>query len=367
MTSMTFVLLIGGLVVLVIGAEALVRGASRLAAALGIAPLVIGLTIVAFGTSSPEFAVSAQSALAGKADIAVGNVIGSNIFNVLFILGLSSLIVPMIVAQQLVRLDVPLMIGISALVWALALDGMIGRWDGGLLFAGIIAYTVFQIVQSRRETSAAVTAEYETEYGDHEPHTWQRTLLNVGLAVGGLVLLLLGADWFVDGAIQVARAFGLSELIIGLTIVAMGTSMPEVATSIVAALRGERDIAVGNVVGSNIFNLLAVLGFTGLIAPEPGVAVSAGTLAVDLPFMIAVAAACLPIFFTGHTINRWEGVVFLAYYVAYTVYLFLNATQNAALQSFTSAMFFFVVPLTALTLVVSLGRELHARRQSPRS
>jgi len=180
-------------------------------------------------------------------------------------------------------------------------------------------------------------------------------------------LLVLGADWFVDGAIQLARAFGLSELIIGLTIVAAGTSMPEVATSIVAALRGERDIAVGNVVGSNIFNILAVLGFTGIVAPGTGIAVSPGTLAVDLPFMIAVAAACLPIFFTGHTINRWEGVVFLAYYVAYTLYLFLNATQNAALQSFTTAMFFFVVPLTVLTLVVSLGRELHARTQSARS
>lgn len=194
------------------------------------------------------------------------------------------------------------------------------------------------------------------------------TPMTLLLFVSGLCLLVAGAEALVRGASRLATAFGISPLVVGLTVVAYGTSAPEMAVSISSAMAGNSgaDLAFGNVVGSNIFNILAVLGFSGLIAPEPGIAVAPGTLAVDLPFMIAVAAACLPIFFTGHTIARWEGVVFLAYYLAYTFYLFLNATENAALQSFTSAMFFFVVPLTALTLVVSLGRELHARRQSAR-
>ncbi|HHY55172.1 MAG TPA: calcium/sodium antiporter [Chloroflexi bacterium] len=357
----TIFLLVGGLITLMIGAEMLVRGASRLAAALGIPPLIIGLTIVAFGTSSPEMAVSVQSALNGQVDIAVGNVVGSNIFNVLFILGISAVIVPLVVAQQLVRIDVPLMIGVSVLVWVLSLNGLLERWEGVLLFAGIIAYTAFLIIQSRREKDAAVKVEYETEYATRAPRTGVQMLLNSVLAIGGLALLIFGARWFVDGAVGLARSLGMSELIIGLTIVAAGTSMPEVATSIIAALRGERDIAVGNVVGSNIFNILAVLGLTAMVAPE-GVPVASGMITIDMPFMIAVAVACLPIFLTGHTIARWEGVVFLAYYVAYTVYLVLNATSHPTTIYYVNFMLFFAAPLTVLTLIVSLGRELRRRQ-----
>jgi cation:H+ antiporter len=358
MTFMTLLLLVGGLVLLVIGAEALVRGASRLAAALGIAPLIIGLTVVAFGTSSPEMAVSIQSALSGQSDIAVGNVVGSNIFNVLFILGLSALITPLLVAQQLIRLDVPIMIGVSVLLWLMALNGAIERWEGVLLFTGIVAYTAFQVLQSRKgKESAAVEAEYAAEYGEKEPRTAGRMLLNIGLVVLGLALLVLGARWFVEGAIQVARAFGVSELIIGLTIVAAGTSLPEVAASLVAAVRGERDIAVGNVVGSNIFNILAVLGLSALAATGEGLPVALGMLEIDIPFMIAVAVACLPIFFTGNLIARWEGGVFIAYYVAYTVYLALTATEHATLPQYQAFMLWFVVPLTLLTLAVSFTRS----------
>jgi len=361
MTWMTFVLLAAGLIVLAIGAEVLVRGASRLAAAVGISPLVVGLTVVAFGTSSPEMAVSVQSALAGQANIAVGNVVGSNIFNVLFILGVSALIVPLVVAQQLIRVDVPIMIGISVLALLMALDGSVAWWEGALLFAGIIAYMGFLIRQSRRE-SVAVKAEYAQEFAEKEPRNVRNTVVNVVLAVAGLALLVLGSGWFVEGAIQLATAFGVSELIIGLTIVAAGTSLPEVATSVVAALRGERDIAVGNVVGSNIFNILAVLGLTAIVAPGGGVAVPPGVLAVDLPFMIAVAVACLPIFFTGHLIARWEGVVFLVFYVAYTGYLFLTATEHASLPHFQTFLFWFVLPLTVLTGAVSVFREVRQRR-----
>jgi cation:H+ antiporter len=363
MTLTTVLLLAAGLVLLVVGAEALVRGASRLAAAMGISPLIIGLTIVAFGTSSPEMAVSVQSVLSGETDIAVGNVVGSNIFNVLFIIGLSALITPLVVAQQLVRMDVPIMIGASVVLLLMAINGYIEQWEGGVLFAGIMGYTSFQIVQSRKgKETAEVEEEYAEEYGKPEPRTAGRMLLNIGMAIVGLLLLVLGARWFVDGASQLARVFGISELIIGLTIVAAGTSLPEVATSLVAALRGERDIAVGNVVGSNIFNILAVLGLSSLVAPGQGLPLSPGMLELDIPFMLAVAVACLPIFVTGNMIARWEGAVFVAYYVAYTVYLVLTSTEHDLLTQFQVFMLWFVVPLTLLTVAISLYRELGVRR-----
>ena len=340
---------------LVGGAELLVRGASRLAIAAGISPLVVGLTVVAFGTSAPELAVTVSSAYAGQADVALGNVVGSNIFNVLFILGLSALIAPLVVAQQLVRMDVPLMIGASVLALLLGLDGRIGRLDGLLLFAGIVAYTFFLIRQSRRET-ASVRVEYEEAFGGEarERSSWP---LNVGLIAAGLGLLVLGSRWLVDAAVTTAQALGVSELVIGLTIVAAGTSLPEVATSVLASLRGERDIAVGNVVGSNLFNLLAVLGLGSLVAPD-GVPVPPGALSFDIPVMIAVAVATLPVFFTGYTIARWEGAVFLGYYVAYAVYLVLDATEHHALDEFGAAMAWFVLPLTALTLVIGVVRAV---------
>lgn len=357
MDLLTIGMLVGGLVVLVIGAEVLVRGASRLAAAAGISPLVIGLTVVAFGTSSPEMAVSVQSALSGQAgaDIAIGNVVGSNIFNVLFILGLAAVVAPLIVAQQLVRLDVPIMIGVSVLLLLLAGDGNVNRWEGLLLFAGIIAYTAFAIYQGRKEKDKAVEAEYAKEYSE-KPRGAGQLALNLGLVVGGLALLVLGSNWFVEGAISLARAFGVSELIIGLTIVAAGTSMPEVAASVIASLKGERDIAVGNVVGSNLFNILAVLGLASIVAPS-GVNVAPSAISFDIPVMIAVAIACLPIFFTGYEIARWEGWVFLGYYVAYTAYLILAATQHDALPVFSNAMLFFVAPITVLTLGIAVYRN----------
>ncbi len=344
-----------GLVLLVAGAELLVRGASRLAARFGISPLVIGLTVVAFGTSAPELAVSIQAGLSGQSDIAVGNVVGSNIFNVLFVLGISALIVPLVVSQQLVRLDVPLMIGASVLLWILSLDGRIGLFDGLLLTAGVVAYTVFAIQQGRKE-SAAVQAEYVQEFGDGK-HTWLGRLpVQIAFIVAGLALLVLGAHWLVGGAVAIARLFGVSEVIIGLTIVAAGTSLPELATSVVAALRGERDIAVGNVVGSSLFNILSIAGIAAVVTPG-GLGVAASLIHFDIPVMIAVALACLPIFATGHLIARWEGALFLGYYAAYVLYLILAATEHAALPGFSSAMLGFVLPLTAVTLTVALVRH----------
>ena len=352
MDLLTLTFFILGLAALLVGAELLVRGASRLASLFGIPPLIIGLTVVAFGTSSPELAVGILSASQGQADIAVGNVVGSNICNVLLILGISAAITPLVVSRQLVRLEVPLMIAVSVLTLLLALDGRVGRLDGLLLFGGLIVYLVWSIRTGRAESAES------GETGEAGRGGAMKQLL---LVAAGLGMLVLGSKWLVDGAVVIARALGLSELIIGLTVIALGTSLPEVATSVLAALRGERDIAVGNVVGSNLFNILAVLGLTAVVAPG-GVPVSAAALSFDLPVMIAVAVACLPVFFTGHLIARWEGILFLAYYAIYTAYLILSALQHGALPTFTAAMVWFVLPLTALTLGVGVVRAMRERR-----
>lgn len=348
-----------GATMLIVGAELLVRGASRLAAVVGISPLVIGLTVVAFGTSAPEVAVSVDAGLSGRPEIAVGNIVGSNIFNVLFILGLSALVTPLIVSQRLVRLDVPLMIGVSVLLLVMALDGRVSRFDGVLLVAGILTYVIWSVRVSRSETEA-VREEYAQQYGARPNGA---RLLQVAAIVGGLVLLVIGARWLVDAAVTFARLMDVSELIIGLTIVAVGTSLPEVATSIIAAVRGERDIAVGNVVGSNLFNILAVLGIASLATPG-GMAVSPAALRFDIPVMIAVALACLPIFFTGRAIARWEGGLFFGYYLAYAAYLVLNATSHDALPAFSAAMLEFVLPLTTVTLLVLLVHAAQQRRHA---
>jgi cation:H+ antiporter len=352
------VFFIAGLVLLVLGAEALVRGASKLASSLGVPPLIVGLTVVAYGTSTPEVAVSLQAALAGQADIAIGNVVGSNIFNVLFILGLSAMIAPLIVSRQLVWMDVPIMIGVSVLLFLMALDGRVSRLEGGVLALGIAGYTVFLIRQARRDKAAAQAAAEDAAGGSgrEAPVSAARMwVVNLAYIAAGLGLLVLGARWFVDSSVAIARVMGVSELVIALTIVAAGTSMPEVATSIIASIRGERDIAVGNVVGSNIYNILAVLGLAALISPS-GVAVAPAALDFDIPVMLAVAVAALPIFFTGHLIARWEGWLFFGYYVAYTAYLILASQQHDALPAFSVVMGAFVVPITLVTLLVLAAR-----------
>ncbi|RVU46533.1 calcium/sodium antiporter [Rubrivivax rivuli] len=345
-------LFVAGLVGLVLGANLLVRGASKLALSFGISPLVVGLTIVAFGTSAPEVAVSVGAVLDGKTDLAVGNVVGSNIFNVLFILGISALITPLVVDRQLIRQEVPIMIGASLLLLAVGLDGRIGLFDALLLFALVVAYTVFLIVQSRRAGQAAAG---DDEMPALEAGTWDTRLpAQLALIVGGLVALVLGSDALVTAAVAFAKQMGVSDLVIGLTIVAAGTSMPEVATSITAAIKGERDIAVGNVVGSNTFNILGCLGLSGLASGTTGLVLAPSVLTFDIWVMLAVALACLPVFITGREIARWEGGVFLAYYAAYVAYLILAAQQHAALPWFSTAMLSFVLPLTVVTLVVVL-------------
>jgi cation:H+ antiporter len=354
---MNILLFFAGLAGLVIGANLLVRGASNMALSFGISPLVVGLTIVAFGTSAPEVAVSVGAVLGGKTDLAVGNVVGSNIFNVLFILGASALITPLIVNIQLIRQEVPIMIGASLLLLALGLDGRIGVLDGGMLFALMVAYTVFLIVQSRRETKAAQD-EFAAEVVVPVKGAWDSTVpAQLALIAGGLAALVFGSDWLVTASVAFAKSMGVSDLIIGLTIVAAGTSMPEVATSITAALKGERDIAVGNVVGSCTFNILGCLGIAGLVSGSTGLVLPPSLMAFDIWVMLAVALACLPVFMTGREIARWEGGVFLLYYVAYVAYLILAAQQHSVLQTYSGVMLSFVVPITVITLVVVIIRR----------
>lgn len=358
MTLTTFAMLAAGFVLLIGGAEFLVRGASRLAIDFGISPLVVGLTVVAFGTSAPELAVSVLASWQGQAGIALGNVVGSNICNVLLILGLSALVAPLVVARQVIRLEVPIMIATSVLLVLFSLNGIISRLEGLILFTGIITYTVWAIRRSRRETRANQEEPSQTPATEGPSRAMQITLI-----LGGLGLLGLGSHCLVTAAVDIARHFGVSDLVIGLTVVAVGTSLPELATSVLASIRGERDIAVGNVVGSNIFNILAVLGLTSIVAPA-GIPVPPSALTFDLPIMLAVAIACLPIFFTGHLIARWEGALFLGYYLAYTAYIALTSMQHQALPMLSDAMLWFFLPLTALTLGISVWRSLKERSKA---
>ncbi|MFC1664920.1 calcium/sodium antiporter [Pseudomonadota bacterium] len=344
-----------GVVMLVGGAEMLVRGASRFSARFGISPLVIGLTVVAFGTSSPELAVSIKAGFAAQSDIALGNVVGSNILNVLLILGLSALITPLVVSRQLVRLEIPLLIGSSLVLLLMTVDEHVSHFDGVLLVIGILAYTLFAIRHSHKE-NMAVKAEYAGAFNESERTGNGKLFLEFLFVIVGLALLMFGAHWIVESAVVVARWLGVSELIIGLTIVAVGTSLPEVATSIVAALRGERDIAVGNVIGSCLFNILAVTGIAAMVTPN-GLEASPALVRFDIPVMVAVTLACLPIFATGHLIARWEGGLFLGYYLAYVLYLVLTATGHDSLPVFSTAMLGFALPITAVTLIVLWMRQ----------
>jgi cation:H+ antiporter len=351
---MNLLMFVGGLVLLVVGANALVRGASKLALSFGISPLVVGLTIVAFGTSAPEMAVSVGAVLDGRNDIAIGNVVGSNIFNVLFILGISALITPLIVNVQLIRQEVPIMLGASLLLLAMALDGSVSLLEGGLLVVLMVAYTVFLIVQSRRETAAS-QEDFVRENVPAGAGDWDAKLpAQLLLIVVGLAALVGGSEFLVEAAVNFAKALGVSDVVIGLTIVAAGTSMPEVAASITAAIKGERDIAVGNVVGSNTFNILGCVGLSGLASGAAGLGIAPSIMAFDMWVMLAVALACLPVFMTGREIARWEGGVFLGYYVAYVAYLILAAQQHDALKAYSGVMMSFVVPITIITLVVAM-------------
>ncbi|MGF1635132.1 MAG: calcium/sodium antiporter [Phycisphaerae bacterium] len=378
MAWLTVVLFLLGFVLLIGGAEVLVRGASRMAGVLGVPPLIVGLTVVSFGTSSPELAVSAGAALKANGEVALGNAIGSNVCNVLLILGASALVAPLIVQNKLIRRDVPVMLGVAVVPLLIGLDGVIGMTDGVLLLAGLAAYLLFLFFAARSGDEAALgVAELShasgrpgapaegaggREQGQGQGQGRGRVLaVSAGFVVAGLVLLVIGSDWLVDGAVSIATAFGVSQTVISLTVVAFGTSLPELAACVSAAWKGERDIAVGNVVGSNIFNVLGILGVAGVLSAKGGVIVSSSMLYFDIPVMIAVCLACIPVFVTGGQIARWEGGLFVAYYAAYVLYLVLDAVGHAALGPYSNVLFYFVVPLTGVTLSVLLAGTIRRK------
>jgi cation:H+ antiporter len=351
----------GGLAALVLGADWLVRGASRLALGFGISPLVVGLTIVAFGTSAPEMAVSVGAVLNGSSALALGNAVGSNTFNILGILGLAALITPLAVHNQVIRQEAPIMIGAGVLLLLLSLDGVLSLFDSALLFTLLLGYTVFLIVQSRAESAAV-----QSSFGDLQPAapgSWtERTWVQVVLILLGLALLVGGSQAMVTAAVVFAKALGVSDVVIGLTIVAIGTSLPEVAASVAAAVKGERDIAVGNVVGSCTFNLFGVMGLAGLVSFFAGLGpmpVPESVRQLDLWVMLAALLACLPVFFSGREIARWEGLLFLLAYAGYTVFLVLQAKAHPALPMFSQLLMAYVLPLTLVALVAALLRRQH--------
>lgn len=305
------IFLLGGIVLLYFGAEGLVGGSVSLAQRLKLTPLVIGLTVVALGTSMPELVVSVGAALSGSAPIAAGNVVGSNIANIALILGASAIICPLAVHLRIVRLDLPLLVIVSFGMAVIIYDQTVGRLEGAILVAGLIGYTWFSLRAARKETAA------NDVFAEIIPKTMRSIPASLGLVVGGLLLLVIGARLLVTGAVAIAQSFGLSEAVIGLTIVAAGTSLPELATSLIAALKKEADIAVGNIVGSNMFNILGILGIASLVRPLE----NTGMSTLDLGLMIALAIVLLPLARTGWRINRWEGAFFLVTYLAYVGYL----------------------------------------------
>lgn len=301
--------MIGGLVLLATGAESLVRGSSALALRFGVTPLVVGLTVVAFGTGSPELFVSLQAASRGESGIALGNVVGSNISNVALILGLSAVARPMTVRSELIKREVPVMIAVTVGLCLLLLDGLLSRLEGLLLVVGSIAYTTLAYIAARRYRSAPVAEEFKEALTEPPRAAW----LDALFVLMGFVFLLAGANLLLIGAVAVAQKFGVSQVVIGLTIIAIGTSLPELATSVMASVKREPDVAFGNAIGSNILNILLVLGIVALIRPIE----TTGLRMVDIGALIASALILFPLMWRGFVLNRWEGGFLIAAYVAY--------------------------------------------------
>ena len=321
-----------GLALLIIGSEIMVRGGAGVAARLGISPIIIGLTIVSIGTSAPELAVGVVSAQGGSGALAVGNIAGTNIVNILLILGLSAFILPLRLETRTLRLELPMMAAAALTLWAVTVDERMNRTDGAILVVLALVYTGVVIWSALRE-SRAVVAEFEAELaeeldagdGGTGPAEGRRMFANVLMTIGGIVVIVIGADWLVDGAVGMARQFGVSEALIGLTVVAIGTSAPELVTTLISTIRGDRDIAVGNLIGSSIYNILLILGVTALV-PAAGMDLPNSLVRTDIPIMVAVALACIPIFISGRRVSRLEGGLMVAAYLGYLAFLLSTQT-----------------------------------------
>ncbi len=314
-------LLLAGFVLLALGAELVVRTATRLAVSLGVTPMMIGLTVVAVGTSMPELVVAIVAGRQGSGGLAVGNISGTNMLNILFILGLTALLRPLPLHLRVLKLDLPVMVVAAGMMAAMAWDGSISRLDGGLLCGAAVIYTAALIRLGRNE-SQAVKAEFEQMCAGDSPgrECERHRVRDSMLLAAGIGSTILGAQWLVDGAVDVARVLNVSEELIGLTIVAIGTSAPEFATTVVATIRDARDVAIGNLLGSSIYNILAILGIATVVTPG-GFAVERQLLLVDIPLMLGVALLCIPVFVTGRQVSRAEGGLFVGTYLAYLTWL----------------------------------------------
>lgn len=318
-----------GLAALVVGAEVMVKGGSRLAGRLGISPIVVGLTVVSIGTSMPELAVGVAAAGQGSGALAVGNIAGTNVVNLLLILGLSAAMVPLVLQVRTIRFELPMMTAAAVLLLALSADGVLSRVDGVILLTGAVAYTAVVLWSARRE-SRQVMGEFAAVYAEDAPAGSMgagrsKTPLLLAMLVGGIGLVVVGAEWLVDGAVGMARHFGVSDALIGLTVVAIGTSAPELVTTAMSTLRGDRDIAIGNLVGSSIYNIALILGVTCMV-PAHGLVLPSSLVRIDIPIMVIVALVCVPLFVTGRRVSRAEGAAMVGAYAAYL--MFLLATQT---------------------------------------
>ena len=356
-----FLTFLAGLVGLLIGGHFVVDGASRIGARFGLSSMVIGLTIVAAGTSAPELAVVSQSIIADDTELAVGSIIGSNIANVLLVLGLAATFGAIQVTNRVVRVDIPIMIGASVALLLMALDGALTRVEGVTLFAGLLGFVGWTLrAAPKAEAEVGDAGEGDDAGGaasDADISPERPMYVSIVALIGGIGALAVAARFVVSGAEEIAINLGVPELIVGLTIVALGTSAPEIVTTVIAALQGRRDLAVGNAVGSNIFNILLVLGATSALAPD-GIAIGTDAIELDLPILVAAAVACLPMVFWDNRLDRWEGGVFVAYYGAYLVFLVLDATGHRAANPFAFVLVAFVMPLTVITVAaVILGQR----------
>lgn len=315
---MVYLQLCAGFVFLIAGAKFLVRSSSHLASIMGVPPLIVGLTIVAYGTNSPELLVSVQAALMDKGEIAIGNVVGSNIFNILGVLGISALVRPLRVCETIFQYDVPILIGVSLLLLFLGVNGSLSWFEGILLLVAVTVYTAWVVMHSRKAPNE-LKQEFKKEFGE-ERISAGKIWLEVGLIVLGLILLVFGSKWFVLGASAIAKMFGISDVVIGLTLVAIGSSLPELATSVYATWKGEYDIAVGNMIGSNIFNILGVLGFAAIFSKLP-ISIPPHMIRFDIPIMVIATVLAVPLTKKGPAYGLWKGVFFILLYLCYTAYL----------------------------------------------
>lgn len=320
MAAMGWIVL--GLIALIGGAELIVRGGTRVAAILGIPPIVIGLTIVSVGTSAPELAIGIEAATRGNGALAIGNIAGTNTVNLLLILGLSALLRPLALGLQTLRFDLPLMAAVAIAFLVMAWDGSLSHTDGAVMVLLGIGYTIGIIHRSPRE-SRAVKREYAEEYAVRSSMRPSiQTVLSIAALFAGIAVVVVGSGWLVDGSVTLARAMGVSEALIGLTIVAIGTSSPELVTTVVGTLRNDREVAIGNLLGSSIYNILAIMGITCLAAGAP-LPVDGQLLTIDIPVMVLATLACVPVFWTQRRVTRIEGGSFVGAYLAYLAYLVL--------------------------------------------